>query len=800
MNSDNSYQPYLVDPLLVQATQWQESRNNPDAVSPKGAVGQMQTMPATLTSPGYGVRPAQNNSREEQKRVGDEYLQAMHNKYQDQNLALMAYNWGPGHVDTWLEKGAPSEQVPAETKDYVENINQTYHKLKSGQMAQNEVEDPDLAMVRNFNARGQAAPDPEVDPDLELVKGYKYTAPTIPSASSPAPMEHPQELPLSTQIATDVLHNPSSYTPLGLERKLGNAMWDTAKGGFNDLGKLIDESYKGYSTGDFTSPPTPETLALQNKLRDGTATRQDKEAAFLSEVSNSPGGHFSGAIAGLAPGLNLGTTLFNKLVNPAIQESTGVSPEDLQTGELLGGTALGTRHASEFAGKTPSIARPAANLVNELTGRAAEKSPDEIIRGFSNSGDPPDDGGGGGGGGGPISPHLINNAISPIPGVTRTLAQATGDSGLAQLERTMETKDTGPITALREANDKARKEYFKNLAGTPEDITAKEAEREAVTKPLYETARTQPLNPDPIHPILEKIDQKIEEVGESSDAGKRLVELREKIKGALPVAGTSGAGILDASGKLVPAKKAKNQTQSPLIQIYREERDQLAKTADKEGAYGNTVATAIQPIWHDLGVAIESQSPPFAKAQQTYRETSPAIEAARYLQGLRLTDASGRMTLGSVNNIAEGLPKLLNSAPSYHAVRSLSPEQIQGIMNLREDLRTDAISGKGKAFGSNSAQNVEAANKLNKLYPGTGIQTNRFTPEGIGATLGAGVGGYLFGGGGAAAGAYLGGSVGHSVGKVVDVRRENALTTLNKNMMDAQAYKNMLLQKLQEQQ
>lgn len=122
---------------LAEAVMWQESRGNANAVSPKGAVGTMQTMPGTLTDPGYGVRPAANNSPEELERVGRDYLKAMVREYDGSiPLALAAYNAGPGNVNKWISNGTVpdprkrgvSEQefyeaIPfAETKDYVAKV------------------------------------------------------------------------------------------------------------------------------------------------------------------------------------------------------------------------------------------------------------------------------------------------------------------------------------------------------------------------------------------------------------------------------------------------------------------------------------------------------------------------------------------------------------------------------------------------------------------------------------------------------------------------------------------------------
>lgn len=89
----------VVAQLLPHVIQ-QESGGNPNAVSPKGARGLMQVMPATAQDPGFGVRPLQGNSPEENVRFGRDYLTAMVNRYPGRpDLALAAYNAGPGVAD-----------------------------------------------------------------------------------------------------------------------------------------------------------------------------------------------------------------------------------------------------------------------------------------------------------------------------------------------------------------------------------------------------------------------------------------------------------------------------------------------------------------------------------------------------------------------------------------------------------------------------------------------------------------------------------------------------------------------------
>ena len=110
---------YGLDPEIFVRQIAQESRFNPDAVSPKGAVGIAQIMPDTARDPGYGVTPIEDRTDpEESLRFSAEFMRALLDEYGgDYGLALAAYNAGPGRVN---EAGGIPD-IP-ETKNYVSSI------------------------------------------------------------------------------------------------------------------------------------------------------------------------------------------------------------------------------------------------------------------------------------------------------------------------------------------------------------------------------------------------------------------------------------------------------------------------------------------------------------------------------------------------------------------------------------------------------------------------------------------------------------------------------------------------------
>jgi soluble lytic murein transglycosylase len=116
---------FELDPALVAAVIYQESRFRPEARSDAGAIGLMQVLPTTgetiarwtggksftvddLYDPAVNVR------------YGTWYLHRLLERYDNEMLALAAYHAGEANVDAWIRDGKGI--AFADTRDYVERV------------------------------------------------------------------------------------------------------------------------------------------------------------------------------------------------------------------------------------------------------------------------------------------------------------------------------------------------------------------------------------------------------------------------------------------------------------------------------------------------------------------------------------------------------------------------------------------------------------------------------------------------------------------------------------------------------
>jgi len=116
---------YDLDPALLAAVIYQESKFKANARSKSGAIGLMQLLPGTaegiaIHTGGTGFVVSDLYNPEINVRYGAWYLHHLMQKYGDERTALAAYNAGQDNVDRWRAAGKGIQF--AETRAYVGRV------------------------------------------------------------------------------------------------------------------------------------------------------------------------------------------------------------------------------------------------------------------------------------------------------------------------------------------------------------------------------------------------------------------------------------------------------------------------------------------------------------------------------------------------------------------------------------------------------------------------------------------------------------------------------------------------------
>jgi len=152
---------YRLDPALLAAVIYQESKFRAHARSSSGAIGLMQLLPATargiaVHTGGSRFRVSDLDNPEINVRYGAWYLRHLMQKYRDERTALAAYNAGQDNVDRWRLDGEGIQF--AETRAYVdrvEKLKRIYRKAygaELGAWAGQPVSVPAWFAIRNCSA------------------------------------------------------------------------------------------------------------------------------------------------------------------------------------------------------------------------------------------------------------------------------------------------------------------------------------------------------------------------------------------------------------------------------------------------------------------------------------------------------------------------------------------------------------------------------------------------------------------------------------------------------------------------
>ncbi len=439
-----------------------------------------------------------------------------------------------------------------------------------------------------------------------------------------------------------------------------------------------------------------DTLA-QRALPDTNLNPQNAAERYGDAISRGIGGTLGGiglgnVLAGSAAPVvaGIGRTL---ATNPGGQLAAATSGStSSQLAKDMGAGPTGQLVAGIVGGLAPSAAGAVGNLANATLVQPFTQSGRRVLTANYLSGIAGD--------------QPINLTPSAVPGVTPTLAEASANPGLAQLQRALanQPENAADFANLASANNAARQNYLTGALGTADDVAAATAARDASTRPLYQHAVAQTVQPTPA--LL--------------DLAKRpaIAQAVEMAKDVMANRGVANADPLSSVGGLQLVK----------LQL---DRMKNAAPGDAIGRFGKA---AVSDASSDFMDEVNSLSPEFQAANTQYATASRPITAMKVGQAVQ-DRASGNLTdvntgvpslqpnafAGALNN-GDRIAQQVTGQKNATLAGTLEPDQLTALQNVRGDLERVAFANNaGRASGSNTGQNILSQNALDNFSSAVGL-------------------------------------------------------------------------------
>lgn len=688
-----------VDPNLLRAVATQESGGKPAAVSRAGAVGVMQIMPKTGLELGL-VNPTDAT---QSIWAGAKYLSQQLDKYKRPELALAAYNAGPGRVDAFLKGGA----LPDETMKYVPAVTAHYHRIK-GTVAERKPSAPmsDDEFLKSTGAVPGGAKQDNAAPmsDDEFLKATG----AAPGSAKPAPKDRQQgtlddpQMPQRFQKRTDMA--PRKETPVDAGRPLSELR--------EPLGRIGGAVAQGFSEGSQPMPglvtPLFERLGIYPPAEGGGTLLQGANKLAINPIATAGegllrafGGAFRGAQAGVAQaGAEAG--------QPGLGRDLAALPEAFM-GAPGGVRPQAPRNRLAPATEAPRVAmEPPLPPGVEFVPGASGSKPRYRVRADAAEQPAPRSAGAA------ATPEPVAEMPRPemiaqraraendrlrepqptgpdtntyIPGVQTTEAQMIQTANAAREEKSLAIRKGDDFKRVQRENNEKRVDYWKDTVPSEVQVLRMEEARDAQAATDAQAAfgRKKPVDATP---VLQAADDILSnpQTGEMEAVRKYVAPIREQLFDGETL--KTDPERLYGIRRNITAKLSKmGKVDEPGVAL-----------AEKE----------LLSIRDALDNVIEQGAPGFAKFRENYAKASQAIDEANILHQNEKTiyNSSNQITYNGVQRMLARLVEA-RSQTGVHPAHHVSDATMQRLFALRDDLRRVASADELAAVkGSDTVQNT----------------------------------------------------------------------------------------------
>jgi hypothetical protein len=274
---------------------------------------------------------------------------------------------------------------------------------------------------------------------------------------------------------------------------------------------------------------------------------------------------------------------------------------------------------------------------------------------------------------------------------------------------------SNPFQAARDALSAQRLAQYQSISGSPQALDAARQARDTLANALYSQANAERFTSDSVlnnllkRPSMQQAVARAQKL--ASETGQPL-----KIGVDLP-SQTIPSKILNAEGEpafslMTPAQQASFSGRA--LNYIKMGLDDLISSGSQTGGIIGHEKSALNSTKGNFLNWMDSKSPIYQKARQTYAQMSEPINAMETLQGLNLTDAAGSIVPSKLDSAIKSILSA-QAEKGINPAKSVTPQQLQSLSGLLDSVNSDRLAPIPSNLGPAAIGHIQTAitNALN---------------------------------------------------------------------------------------
>lgn len=305
------------------------------------------------------------------------------------------------------------------------------------------------------------------------------------------------------------------------------------------------------------------------------------------------------------------------------------------------------------------------------------------------------------------NPNALTITPSAVPGVQRTLGEASGDSGLMALENTLRAQNRGAFEAGDLSNNAARVAQMQRIAGSDADMAAAEAARNAASEGLRERAFAEGA---------ETLARNQQADALMLPASTGMSQLRQGLRSIA----RSGAGNPNVQNAANAVSRALDQTGDSVGGLYNVRKyigDLLNGRAAGDDASARAASRELIQMRDMIDENLAARAPSFPEYLDAYRTASKPInrmEVGREI--LSRSSSTAQDQLGNPILTPAGVARATNDLDAIAAKSTdfkkakaadiLTPDDLASLRAIQDDMQRIAQRNRSATAGSQTAERL----------------------------------------------------------------------------------------------